>query len=44
MRHILLAAEEVSWHDIPGVRLLGGVLGILLLLAAIRSMFGKGGR
>lgn len=36
-----LAAETVDWHDIPGVRLVGAVLGILLLVAAIRSMFGR---
>lgn len=34
------AAEEVSWHDIPGVRVLGAILGTLLLIAALRSMFG----
>jgi hypothetical protein len=39
-----LAAAEVSWYDVPGVRLLGAILGTLLLIAAIRSMFGKGGR
>ncbi|GAB3141206.1 hypothetical protein GCM10027290_13430 [Micromonospora sonneratiae] len=44
MRQILLAAEEVDWHEIPGVRLLGAVLGTLFLIAAIRSMFGRGGR
>jgi hypothetical protein len=36
-----LAADPVSWHDIPGVRLIGAVLGTLLLIAAIRAMFGK---
>jgi hypothetical protein len=44
MRQITLTAEEVSWYDVPGVQLLGAVLGTLLLLAAIRSMFGRGGR
>lgn len=44
MRALLLAAEETSWHDIPGVRILGAVLGTALLIAAVRSMFGKGGR
>jgi len=34
------AADEVSWYDVPGVQLLGMVVGGLLLLAAIRSMFG----
>ncbi len=37
-------SEEIPWTEIPGVRLVGVVLGGLLLLAAIRSMFGKGGR
>ncbi|MBF9129061.1 hypothetical protein I0C86_08705 [Plantactinospora sp. S1510] len=40
----LLAAEGTSWYDIPGVRLVGAVLGTLLLIAALRSMFGRGGR
>lgn len=42
MRQIVLAVEDTSWYDIPGVRVVGAVLGALLLLAAIRSMFGKG--
>jgi len=29
------------WDDIPGVVILGAVLGVLLLWAAIRAMFGK---
>jgi hypothetical protein len=29
------------WYDIPGVRIVGAVLGTLLLIAAIRSMFGR---
>jgi hypothetical protein len=33
-----LAADR-AWTDIPGVRILGAVLGILLVLAAIRAMF-----
>lgn len=36
-----LAADPVSWYDVPGVRLLGAVLGTLLLVAAIRAMFGR---
>ncbi|MEV4628581.1 hypothetical protein AB0J90_20155 [Micromonospora sp. NPDC049523] len=44
MDRIPLAVQETSWYDVPGVRLLGAVLGALLLIAAIRSMFGKGGR
>ncbi|MDG4766590.1 hypothetical protein O7632_21185 [Solwaraspora sp. WMMD406] len=34
-------AQETSWQDIPGVQVVGAVLGILLLLAALRAMFGK---
>ncbi|HYN94010.1 MAG TPA: hypothetical protein VES42_09205 [Pilimelia sp.] len=37
-----VAAEEVPWTEIPAVRLLGLVIGGLLLLVAIRSMFGGG--
>jgi hypothetical protein len=44
MRPTVLAAEATSWSDLPAVRLLGAVLGTLLLIAAIRSLFGKGGR
>jgi hypothetical protein len=39
---LLVAAEDRSWFDIPAVRVVGAVLGTLLLIAAIRSMFGKG--
>jgi hypothetical protein len=38
---VLVTAAERSWHDISGVRILGAVLGVLLLAAAIRSMFGR---
>lgn len=31
----------MSWYDVPGVQILGAVLGTLLLVAAIRSIFGK---
>ncbi|MEU8330715.1 hypothetical protein [Micromonospora sp. NPDC048839] len=34
-------ADATSPADIPGVRLLGLVVGALLLLAAIRAMFGR---
>lgn len=37
MLHVL--AADRSWTDIPGVRLVGAILGILLILAAIRAMF-----
>jgi hypothetical protein len=37
----VLTAEPVSWYDIPAVRLIGAVLGVLLLVAAVRAMFGK---
>jgi hypothetical protein len=33
--------DEVSWYDVPAVQILGAVLGTLLLVAAIRAMFGK---
>jgi hypothetical protein len=35
-----LAAER-DWTQIPGVQVVGGVIGILLVIAAIRAMFGK---
>lgn len=38
----VLAAEETPWSEIPGVQLIGAILGILLLVAAIRALFGKG--
>jgi len=41
---LLWAADARSWSDIPVVRLLGVVLGTLLLIAAIRGMFGGRGR
>ncbi|MEV1290186.1 hypothetical protein [Micromonospora sp. NPDC049679] len=44
MRQSFFAAGDIPWDEIPGVKLVGAVLGILLLGAAIRSMFGKGGR
>ena len=44
MDAILRAAEPVPWTDIPAVRILGAVVGALLLLAAIRAMFGGRGR
>jgi hypothetical protein len=34
--------QEASWYDIPAVQVLGAILGSLLLVAAIRSMFGRG--
>lgn len=36
---VTFAAEQTSWHDIPGVQVVGAVLGILLLIAALRAMF-----
>jgi hypothetical protein len=38
----LTGMREASWYDIPAVQILGAILGSLLLVAAIRSMFGKG--
>jgi ElaB/YqjD/DUF883 family membrane-anchored ribosome-binding protein len=40
----VLAAAERPWTDIGAVKLLGLVLGALLLLAAIRLVLGRGGR
>ncbi len=39
----VLAAERIAerdWQDVPGVKVVGAVLGVLLIAAAIRSMFG----
>jgi hypothetical protein len=33
--------QDVSWYDIPAVQILGAILGTLLLIAAIRAMFGR---
>jgi hypothetical protein len=33
--------DEVSWYDVPAVQILGAILGTLLIVAAIRAMFGK---
>jgi hypothetical protein len=40
---MLLLEENAprSWDDIPAVGILGAVLGVLLLWAAIRALFGK---
>jgi hypothetical protein len=38
---ILTAAEPVPWTEIPAVRILGAILGVLLIVAAIRAMFGR---
>ena len=40
VHHLLPAADKDPQH-VPGVVLTGVVLGILLMWAAIRSMFGK---
>ena len=40
----VLGADDTNWSDIPAVRVVGAVLGTLLLIAALRSMFGRGGR
>jgi hypothetical protein len=37
-------AAERDWPDVPGVRVVGAVLGILLIVAAIRAMFGRRGK
>ncbi|WDZ82223.1 hypothetical protein [Micromonospora cathayae] len=33
------AADEVSWYDVPAVRIIGLVVGAVFLIAAIRAMF-----
>ena len=35
-----LAADR-AWSDIPAVRVVGAILGVLLVVAAIRWVFGK---
>jgi hypothetical protein len=30
-----------AWEDIPGAVLVGVIIGVVLMIAAIRSMFGK---
>jgi hypothetical protein len=37
-----IAASPVNWSEIPAVRLLGVALAALLLLWAIKRMFGGG--
>lgn len=34
-------AADQDWQDVPGVRIVGAILGILLIYAAIRAMFGR---
>jgi len=41
---LLLAVAERPWTEIPAVRLVGGILGVLIIVAAIRAMFGGGRR
>jgi hypothetical protein len=38
-RALLPLAADQPWTEIPGVRILGAVIGTLLLIAAIRAMF-----
>jgi hypothetical protein len=35
----LRAADEVSWYDVPAVRVIGLLVGAVFLIAAIRAMF-----
>ncbi len=37
-----LADAERPWSDIPGVAVIGGVIGIVIVVAAIRAMMKKG--
>jgi uncharacterized membrane protein YeaQ/YmgE (transglycosylase-associated protein family) len=36
---LAVVAADRSWAEIPGVRILGAVIGAVLLIAAIRAMF-----
>lgn len=36
-----LFAADRDWASIPAVKVLGAVVGILLLIAALRAMWGK---
>ncbi len=36
----ILAADR-PWNEIPGVGVVGGIIGILIIVVAIRSMFRK---
>jgi hypothetical protein len=40
MTLVVLAAADRDWTSIPAVRILGAVIGTVLLIAAIRAMFG----
>ena len=42
--HLLAATSGVDWSEIHAVRLLGVALAALILLWAIRRMFGGGGK
>jgi len=35
----MVVAADQPWTEIPGVRILGAVIGAFLLLVAIRAMF-----
>jgi hypothetical protein len=39
--HWMAAPAERAWSDIPAVVLIGVVVGIVFLIAAIRGMFGN---
>jgi hypothetical protein len=41
VRMIDLLAAEQGWSEVPAVRIVGGILGILLIVAAIRAIFRK---
>ena len=38
---LALVGAEQGWSEIPAVRIVGGILGLLLIVAAIRAMFRK---
>jgi hypothetical protein len=44
MRDVLRPLAEAAGDSVPGVRLAGIVIGVLLVVAGIRAMFGKRNR
>jgi hypothetical protein len=42
MLEVLAQSAPRPWTDIPGVAVFGGVVGIIIVIAAIRAMFKKG--
>jgi hypothetical protein len=42
MLGVLAEAAPRPWTDIPGVAVVGGAIGIVIVIAAIRAMLKKG--